>query len=98
MTQLDATKKQDGAAEIDSSSIATKVTNSSIAAPSADKRSSNPQTPTQKKGIKEDDNLSEGKQFAQSAATPAVDSFSGKAMNQSANSTGKKPSKYQHNR
>ena len=99
MTQQDATKKQEGAADFDSSSIATKVTNSTNAAPSADKRSSNPQTPTQKKGLKEGENMSDIKQFAQSAATPSVAAFSGKAaLNQSANSTGKKPSKYQHGR
>lgn len=98
MTQ-DAIKKQDGAANIDSSSDATKVTNSTnAAASSADKRSSNPATPTQKKGIKEVENLSDSKQFAQSAATPTVAAFSGKAMNQGANSTGKKPTKYQHGR
>ena len=97
MTQQDTAKKTEGAANIDSSSTATKVTNSTDAAPSAPKQSSNPQTPTQKKTAKEGVNLSEGKQFAQSAATPSVAAFSGKAAAQNA-TTGKKPSKYQHGR
>lgn len=97
MTQQDNTaKKQEGAANIDSSSTASKVTNSTNAASQAEKRTSNPQTPKQNKA-KDGENKSESKQFAQSAATPQVAAFSGKS-NQQANSTGKKPSKYQHGR
>jgi len=65
MTQQEkAAKKQEGATNIDSSSTASKVTNSTNAASAADKtRTSNPQTPKQNKA-KIDENKSEQKQFA----------------------------------